>query len=201
MAFQAVPDGIEVVFAAVQNGVPVVNVYHVQDPATHDAARLGVIADAFHTWWVTYLKPGLSDSYVLGSITATNLTSSAGPQVVRNYTTGNTGDVAGAEAAGNAAAVISWRTASIGRSFRGRTYVGGLPESALANAQTLDSSLLTGFSAAGANIITVLDGLGAALAVLSRYAAGVLRVAGLLTEIVSVIVDSKVDSQRRRTAN
>jgi len=37
--------------------------------------------------------------------------------------------------------------------------------------------------------------------VLSRYAAGVLRVTGLLTEIISVIVDTKVDSQRNRTAN
>jgi hypothetical protein len=37
--------------------------------------------------------------------------------------------------------------------------------------------------------------------VLSRFALGVARVAGLLTEITSIITDVKVDSQRRRTAN
>lgn len=201
MAFQPVPDGVEVVFTALQNGVPVVNVFNVQDPATHDAARLGVIADTFFTWWSANIKGSLSSSYVLQSIKATNLTSSAGPQVIRNYTTGNAGSVSGVQAAGNAAAVISWRTANIGRSFRGRTYLGGMAAASLTSAQFFDPTFAANIAAGAAALITALAGLDAKLAVLSRFVAGALRVTGLLTEIVSVIVDTKVDSQRKRTAN
>lgn len=201
MAFQAVPDGIEVVFKAIQNGVPVVNVYNVLDTETHDAARLGAIADVFHTWWVTNLKPVLNNSYVLQSITATNLTSSAGPQVERSYSTGNQGDLTGEQVAGNAALVISWRTALIGRSFRGRTYIGGLDGAATDTAQAVSPAFAAAMAGSAASLLDALTAAGAALAVLSRYAGKVLRVAGLLTEIVSVIVDTKIDSQRRRTAN
>lgn len=201
MAFQSVPDGVEVVLSGVQNGIPVVNVFNVQDTETHDEARLEEIADTFKTWWSTYLAPVLHTSYTLQSIKATNLTSSAGPQVTRAYTTGNVGTQGGDPSAGNGAVVLSWRTANIGRSFRGRTYVGAMASDQLATAQTVDPSVLTAYLSAGTQLIDALDGIGAKLAVLSRFVAGVLRVTGLLTEIISVIVDNKVDSQRRRTAN
>jgi hypothetical protein len=201
MAFQPVPDGVEVVLSGLQNGVPIVNVYNVLDTETHDEARLGEIADLFKTWWSAHIQPNISDSYTLQTIKATNLTSSAGPQVIRTYTTANAGALSGGQVAGNGAAVISWRTALIGRSFRGRTYVGGLAESGLANAQFLTSGFATDLAGAGVALLDGLDGIGAKLAVLSRFVAGVARVAGLLTEIIAVIVDTKVDSQRRRTAN
>lgn len=201
MAFQAVPDGVEVVFTALQNGVPVVNVYNVQDTETHDEARLGEIADAFKSWWSTNVQPSIHESYVLQSIKATNLTSSAGPQVIRNYTTANAGGIGGVATAGNAAGVISWRTALIGRSFRGRTYMGGLSATELTSAQFLSAGTVSALATWGTTLLDAMDALGCKLAVLSRFAAGVLRVTGLLTEIISVVVDSKVDSQRRRTAN
>ena len=201
MVFQPVPDGVEVVFDGVQNGVPVVNVFNVLDTESHDEARLGEIADTFKDWWDTFVAPMQSTSYILQSIKATNLTSSAGPQVIRAYSTSNTGTNGGGEAAGNAAAVISWKTAAIGRSFRGRTFVGALAETELSTAQSLDSATVTALLSAGTNLLDALDAIGAKLAVLSRIAAGVVRVAGLLTEIIAVVVDNKVDSQRRRTAN
>lgn len=201
MTFQAVPDGVEAVFTALQNGVPVVNVYNVLDTEIHDETRLGEIADTFHDWWAANVQGSQSSSYVLQSIKVTNLASSAGPQVIRNYTTGNAGGVSGVQAAGNAAAVLSWRTANIGRSFRGRTYLGGMAAASLTSAQFLDPTFAANMAAAGVALIDALDGIGAKLAVLSRFAAGVLRVTGLLTEIISVIVDTKVDSQRKRTAN
>lgn len=201
MAFQPVPDGVEVVINGVQNTVPIVNVIHVQDTEVHDEARLGEICDAVKAWWSTYLAPLLHTSYTLQSIVATNMTSSAGPQVTRSYTTGNVGLQTGDPSAGNGAVVISWRTANIGRSFRGRTYVGAMGSDQLTTAQTVDPTVLTAYLSAGTHLVDALTAIGAKLAVLSRYAAKALRVAGLLTEIISVIVDNKVDSQRRRTAN
>jgi len=51
------------------------------------------------------------------------------------------------------------------------------------------------------DFITALDALNMTLVVVSNFAAGVVRVVALATEILSVITDTKIDSQRRRTAN
>jgi len=201
MPFQTVPNGIEVVLDAIQNGVPVVNVYNVRDAATHDAALMETYCDAFDAWWVANLKPILSNSYVLTSIKATSLILSTGPQFIKSFSTGHQGDLTGEQVAGNAAVCISWRTASIGRSFRGRTYLGGLDAAATDTAQVISSSFASAVATAANALITAVGGAGGALCVLSRFALGVARVAGLLSEITAIIVDTKIDSQRRRTAN
>jgi len=201
MAFQAVPDGVEVVFEATQNGVPVVNVYNVKMTDPHTEENINSVIDVFDTWWHEEMQSALHNSYVLQSIKATSLELSTGPQVIRSFSTDNQGAITSAPAAGNAAAVISWRTASIGRSFRGRTYIGGLSAASFLNAQFLATADQGFILAAAATLIDALETAGYALCVLSRIAAGVLRVTGLLTEIISVIVDQKTDSQRRRTAN
>jgi len=201
MAFQSVPNGVEIVLNGVQNGVPIVNVFNVIDVTTPTIARLTTIADTVKTWWDASLAPILNTSYVLQSIKVTALTASTGPQYIATYSSGNQGTNSGGEAAANAAAVISWRTAAIGRSYRGRTYVGALSEGEIDSAQTIAGATQTALLSAGTSLITALDGISCVLAVLSRYAAKVLRVTGILTEIISVVVDNKVDSQRRRTAN
>lgn len=201
MAFQPIPDGVEVVFHGVQNSTPVVNVYNVRDTGVLDTSRLTEIGNTFKDWWDDFVKPIQVDSYILQDITVTAQEVSTGPQVVLNFTTGNTGTNTNVDAAGNAAAVISWRTASIGRSYRGRTYIGALGAGALVNAQTLDSAALIALAAAGTGLLDALEAVGATLAVLSRFALGIQRLTGVLTDIIGIVVDSKVDSMRRRTAN
>lgn len=201
MAFQAVPDGVEIVFNASQNSVPVVNVFHIKDTSVLDEERLTDIGELFIDWWRDQMQPIQANSYVLNNVTVTALEDATGPQVVLSLTSDNQGDVAGEGVPANAAAVISWRTASIGRSYRGRTYVGGLPVAAELNAQHITSTFQAALVAAGADLIDRLNTISAALSVLSRIAAGVLRVTGVLTQITSIIVDNVIDSQRKRTAN
>lgn len=201
MAFQPVPDGIEVVFNAVQNSVPIVNVYHVKADDDLTEEYLTSIGDIFVSWWHANIQIILSNSYVLNNVTVTALEESTGPQVIIPLTTGNQGALTGEQVAGNAAVVASWRTASIGRSFRGRTYFGGLDAAATDTAQTVTAPFAAAIADAGVALIEALSDFGAFLSVLSRVAGGVLRVSGLLTQIVAVIVDLKLDSQRRRTAN
>lgn len=201
MAVQLVPNGVSVVFNATQNSVPIVNVYHVKTPGAVTDAALLDISEVFFDWWQANMQASLHNTYVLHSIVATDLSTIGGHQVTTVLTTDNAGTAGDAAAAANAAVVQSWRTASIGRSYRGRTYIGGIPQAALLNAQTLQTSVATTYATAGAALIDALETAGFVLAVLSRYAAGVLRVTGLLTQILEVVVDVKVDSQRRRTAN
>ena len=201
MATQLVPDGIEIVFNAVQNGVPIVNVYHVKHTATITGAVLQDYAEAFYDWWADQLMPVLNNSYVLNTIVATDLEDGTGPQYTLSLSSANQGALTNEAVAGNAALCVSWRTANIGRSFRGRTYIGGLDALATETAQVVTSSFQAAIGDAAIALLDVVETLGGALCVLSRYANLVLRVTGLLTEIIGVIVDSKIDSQRRRTAN
>jgi hypothetical protein len=55
----------------------------------------------------------------------------------------------------------------------------------------------TAFSA----LLSGLAAVGQTLVVVSRFADKVARVTALVTEIVALIVNTKIDSQRRRTAN
>lgn len=201
MPTQLVPNGIEVVFNATQNSIPIVNVYHVKTPGAVDDAALLDVAEVFEAWWQAEMQASLHTSYVLNTIVATDMSVVGGHQVTITLVTDNTGLAGDDAAAANAAAVMSWRTASIGRSYRGRTYIGGMPQAVLLNAQALQTSVAATYAGAGAALIDALETAGFVLAVLSRFAAGVLRVTGLLTQIVEVIVDTKIDSQRRRTAN
>lgn len=201
MPFQAVPDGLKVEFNAIQNGVPVVNVWHVKDPEPHDAGELGAMSLLFQEWWEDHLRVNLSNSYVLQNITVTDLEVADGLQDVLSLTTNNQGLVDTGQAAGNAAMCVSLRSGLSGRSRRGRTFFGGLPQVGLTNAQTFSTPFATAMAANMQALIDALAAVGNALCVLSRITGGVLRVTGLLTEIIDIIVDTKVDSQRRRTAN
>jgi len=201
MAFQAVPNGVEVVFNATQNTIPIVNVYHVKTPGAVTDTALIEVSAAFFDWWQDHMQASQHTSYVLNSIVATDISVANGHQVTTVLTSDNAGTAGNSAAAANAAAVLSWRTANIGRSFRGRTYVGGVPQDGLLNAQALTTAAATSYATAGAALIDALEAAGYVLSVLSRFAAGVQRVTGLLTQIIEVVVDTKVDSQRRRTAN
>lgn len=201
MAFQPVPDGVEVVFHGVQHGIPIVNVYNVRDTGVLDVARLTEIGNTFKDWWDDAVAPVTVATYTLQDITVTAQEASTGPQVVLNFSSGNVGTYASGDGAANAAAVISWRTASIGRSYRGRTYLGATGQGAFATAQTFTSAALVAYAGAAQDLIDALEAIGATLAVLSRIALGVKRVTGVLTDIIGFVVDGVVDSQRRRNAN
>jgi len=200
MPFVPTPNGIKVEMNGVQNGVPVVNVFHVKAPGTVSSADLDDTLAVFAGFW-TDVKAALHPSYTLQNFTATDISVANGTQTILPYATGNVGTASGEAAAANAAMCISLRSNQTGRSFRGRTFLGGLTMAGFANAQTFNGTYTASLVNVIGDLIDALTAANLTLCVLSKYALGVARVAGLLTEIISVIVDTKVDSQRRRTAN
>lgn len=201
MAFQPTPRGIEVKFIGQQAGQPVINVFHVDNQAAVDEGDLEDTAVIFENWWRDAIRGGIASSYSLDQIIATDISIENGAQYILVPASPRTGAVASEAAASNAALVVSWRTSRTGRSFRGRTYWGGIPQDALNGPTEFDPAYAAGFAVAGADLMESLEAAGKLLAVLSRYANGVLRVAGLLTEVVRVIVNLQVDSSRKRLAN
>lgn len=201
MAFIPNPTGVEVRIVGEQNGVPVVNVLHVNVGATPTEAICQSVCGVFMSWFSTYMANFLHSSYTLTKLVGKSLASDAAPFYELIPTTGNVGLNGGSPAAANVALVASFGTGLTGRSFRGRMYLGALPQVFIADAQHVTSGITSDWIDALAALIDALDMAGYTLSVFSKFVNGVARTVGILTEIVSIAVNTKVDSQRRRTAN
>lgn len=200
MANDVVPNGIKIEWNYVQNNIPIVNRVYTTKTSTIGSADLDdaiVKATAFYN----DIKGLMHPTVILQNITATDVSVANSIQTVLPFTTANVGTGAGSAAAANAAQCISLRTANIGRSFRGRFYLGGCIVNNMADAQnwgtTQTGFLVSHFEA----FITALQTVNQTLVVVSRYANKVARVVNLASEVIGVVIDTKVDSQRRRTAN
>ncbi len=200
MASDVVPNGIKIEWNMVQNGVPVVNRVYVTQTTTVGSGDLDdavIAAKAFYDDFKTLQ----ASSCVLQNITATDVSVANGTQTIVPYTTGNVGTASGVGEPANAAMCASLRTNFIGRSFRGRFYLGGLSSDFRQTAQTFTTTSVANLAGFITDFIDALNTINKTLVVVSRFASGVARITNLATEIVSVIVDNKIDSQRRRTAN
>lgn len=200
MALGIVPNGIKVELNGVQNGVPVVNRFYVTKTSAPTSGDLDDVIVATLAFWNTY-KGFLHPSYTLANITATDVHVANGTQTILPLTTGNVGVATGSAMAANAAMCCSLRTNQTGRSFRGRFYIGGMSSLIQQDAQNFTTAAAGALAPLFADFIDALNAINMTLVVVSNYANKVLRTVALATEIISIIVDTKIDSQRRRTAN
>lgn len=201
MVFIPTANTVKASLEFLQNGVPVVNVFHVDIGHAPAGTDLTAVALKVVEWWEDSLSYTCHNSLLFNQVIVTDISVANGGQHTENTTTQAAGRLGGTAQAANAAATITWKTAHIGRSYRGRTYLGALDDSLLTDAQHLTTTAVTNYTAIATSLVTGLSSLGYALVVLSKFANGVARVAGLITEIITVVTDSKIDSQRRRTAN
>ena len=201
MTTQTVQRGIQVVLELNQNDVPIVNVFNVDNGGLVSTSDLEDVADVFLTWWNDVYSYDIHSSAAFVAIRVRDISIADGVELNVTTATQGAGRVTGVAAAANAAAVITTNTGRTGRSYRGRTYIGAIPQARLEDAQHLSSAAVTGYLATYIDLINQLEAIGKKLAVLSRIAGGVARLFGVLTEIISIAMDTKVDSQRRRTSN
>jgi len=200
MASDIVPNGIKIEWNMTQLGVPVVNRVYVTMSAAPSSADLDDAIIAATDFYNDF-KNLQHSAVTLQNITATDVSVANGTQTILPFTTSNVGLGSGAAAAANAAQCVSLRTNFIGRSFRGRFYLGGLVSGNQTDAQNWGSGQTTALAGYFEDFIDALNAINMTLVVVSRFASGVARVVNLATEIISIIVDTKIDSQRRRTAN
>lgn len=200
MPADLVPNGIKIEWNATQNGIPIVNRVYTEVAGGVSESNLddayGVALGFFND-----IKPAYHPSYVLNNITVTDVSIVGGMQKIYPLVADNIGTAPGSAAAANAAVVISLRSGLVGRSYRGRFYVGALSNTNLQDAQNIGTAAASFYATTFQDFMDALDAAGQALVVVSRFAAGVARLVALTTEVISIIVDTKVDSQRRRTAN
>jgi len=166
-----------------------------EDPITESV--LDEMAAAFKAWWNTYLKTEVSSTVSLEVIRCRSLDSETGPTY--DYTDGLpiTATSAAASAPNNCTFAVQWRTASSGRSYRGRTYHIGLTTTKYsANMLTVPNA--TDFQTYYGNLPDALQTIGYNLVVLSRYHDRTQRPTAIHTLVTSCHVDRTLDSMRKR---
>ena len=155
------------------------------------------LATALADWVVASLAPLLSDDWASERVIATDLTTATGFRVEQAAV--QIGGVSGEANPNNVAAVVSLRSSNRGRSGRGRNYVPGIAGSVV-TLNTLDPAFIVNLLDA----YLMLMGAGSFLAgwelvVVSRFAAGVRRAAGLAQPVTNILmVGNSVRSMRSR---
>lgn len=197
MAFIPAANTVRVVFDYTWDGENVVNVMHVVTPDGVTLEKMQDVAAIARGWWVNELSPALSEDIQLESVTVTDISVEDGQQTIDITGLPDTGDVASESVPNNVALCVSGHTFFTGRSNRARTYVAGLPNSAVVN-----NTVLTG------NLGVIVDAFNEyrALLVAEGYFPvvasfvnnGVPRVTAQVHGINSYTANDRVDTQRRR---
>lgn len=197
MAFIRLPLGIRIALEFDLAGKVVVNVYHVttEDPIV--TVKLIDIALAFVDWWDVELSNRFSEDIALFSVTALNLNVENGEKITQPVTPVIPGQVVQPAVSNNVALVVASKTTKTGRSFQGRSYLAALGETDVTN----NHIVIAKAAAIGADFVLLSGRLAAEnadLVVASFQAGGVPRAEGVATKITSYIVNTRVDTQRRR---
>lgn len=198
MAFIPIPNTARVSIEFNWGGVTVVITLFFNKASSWTATQLEDLAGEINLWAASELLPILSSDIELIQTNATDQASDSGASIDVPASGTPAGGVAQPTTAQNVAAVVTHRTASRGRSFRGRTYVPGLPITAMSTVGTFSATTMTNLLAAFAALSDVETATGSTHVVASRFTGNAPRVTGVTTPITSYTMDSNSDSQRRR---
>jgi len=199
MAFIPVPGGIELRLKWSISGGFVYNILVVSKDGT---VVIGDLTDAIAVvtdWWTDNSADTLfSNDTELVEIQATDVSVADSIQSIASLS-GYVGSIDSDPISLNSGLVSSWRTDRIGRSYRGRNYWAGFPET-YSNGRQISGSPLLGFSNSMAALLDAFDTASLPLVVASKYHLGAPRSTAVVTPVTHVIVNSGLDTQRRRLA-
>lgn len=198
MAFQPVPATAlaELIFSL--DSQIVENTLYFRRGTDYDVAALNALGDAVINWWDVNMQPAISTSCSLVRCDVTALHAQTGPKVSRTTGLPLAGLNVVTAVPNNVALCVSFRTALIGRAFRGRNYVAGIPESFF-NVSRMSSGDAEIYRFAYQQLMTPLLGTNTWV-VVTRTVNKVVQSPTALTNPVTAVVmsDFVADSQRRR---
>jgi len=200
MAFVAAPNVIMVEWRYTLFGQQCENRMMVDHLAAVDAAACEAAAIAAWNWWETTFAPHITSGCTLREVVATDLTAIDGPQFIYAPDTTTTGTGSGSAMPNETSVCLSLRTASRGRSARGRFYVAGVPNNIMADANNINSTYAGNIVSALQTYVNDVATGGEAVVIVSYVSEGAPRPGGPVYYVVEsvTLVDTVVDSQRRR---
>jgi hypothetical protein len=180
-------------------GNDAINTLWFQFASEPDQTDLETLAEYVWENLLSALQSTWAASYQVNRVTATRQNSENDIQGVYDAMgTPLVGSGSGASVPLNASWSISFRTGLRGRSYRGRNYAAGYLNSILDDPGRGNATVLAGVAAAYVQHLITNMLAGWTWVVASHVADKAPRVAAVLTPIISVIIDTYVDSQRRR---
>lgn len=189
-----IPGGVRVVHKGTVSGQQVFMTHGVLMTGPPTVGHLQALANGARDAFQTHVRPRLVSPYAYSECLVADLSPDSAASAIAAGS-GNGGAIADPTAL-NAAAVVQWRTARAGRSYRGRTFCAPLwPGCIAGTGRTLHPDRKNEFVTAWTAYRTAIDGLagtnGAKIAVLSERL-------GTAEPVTSVTVSDVLGSQRGR---
>jgi len=157
------------------------------------------LANAVALNWPFHMLPLMSNAYSFISARVTDQSSESGPSATVTAFPPVFGAQTSPGLPGSVTAVLTHRTASRGRSFRGRTYLPGLTEDGVVG-NTVEAARLLALGTGWNGFMSDVSAEGYIFVIASRYANNLPRAIGVTTPVTSSgFRDGTVDSQRRRS--
>ena len=153
---------------------------------------------ALVAWWTTYMKPIYPGTVALAQLTTVNQENQSAPSSTLVVSPMISGTAGGAASANSSCSVATLRTSLRGRAYRGRLYLGPLPNAQLTDSITFSLGQATLVITAMNALISAVTTLGATWVVVSKQFNKIKRSVGWAEPVTAVSVDQYVDSQRRR---
>lgn len=198
MAFQSVPNTVEIVLNFLQSGKPAVNVLHAYRSAGYDQAQLDGIAAAMDALVSSNLLPEMTPTQSYVGITVKGLTNSSDLSSSNSDHAGTGAEMAVA-LPGNVSLCLTLRTGLTGRSARGRIYTLSPHDTDMATPDTVLTVYRDAIVAAYQSLLDRLLLIGWTPVVVSRFHDKVQRPVGVVYPITQLVArNTRVDSQRNR---
>jgi len=198
MAFVPVPNTLAVDVIYELSGQRVENTLYFESPGGWSAAEISVWLANLRTLIETDLLPLLHTSLQLVQLVGTLLDAVDSISIIALVSPPVGGSVSGTQLPNNVTYTVQFKTALLGRSFRGRNYVPGIPQTGI-SANNIDATLRTGLLDFYTTMQALAVSEGFEWVVVSRVSGGVDRTTGVTTPVTTpATADSFLDSQRRR---
>jgi hypothetical protein len=200
MAFVPAPNIVMVEWRYTLFGQQCENRLHINHFGDPGPTELNSYAVNAWNWWELTYSPFIVDDCTLREVVATDIGVQNGEQVTYAPDTTTTGASIAFPLPNETSYCVSLRSASRGRSARGRWYVAGIPNNLLADANNLTSAAAENYRAALQTYINSVSAGAKAVVIVSYRTNNAPRPGGPVYFIVTsaVITDTVLDSQRRR---
>lgn len=197
--------GLRIVFNGLLSGQPTANVFHARAagsigvPPTQ--TDLDAVAATWRAAWVTNFLPRQSSGdFSLGAVTVQDLGSTMG--LIGTATGTTPGTRPGLSLPANVACCISWRVAVHFRGGHCRTYLPGCVQADQTGATSWSTTSVAGWLGAATGFLTQVNAVAGSrlttMCMLSRQTAGAPRPTPILYDVTGAVVDTRIDSMRRR---
>lgn len=199
MAFIPTPNAARVVIGQQLFGQSVSNTLWFSKGSPFTLSELTDLATDVMTEWLAEMATHQGEALEYLQVQAYGMESETAPVATVPFPAGSQGlKTLTPSLPGNVALVVKFTTANRGRSGRGRIYLSGLTEGDVDN-NSISVTLANSLANALATIIGNVEvANGVDHCVVSQYTGGLARASGLIQEVTGMVVNLRVDTQRRR---